>query len=185
MKNEEFIKCLPLETERLIIRKVSLTDVDLMLKMDKQETTQKYLGGVKSKTREERIEFLSKKMSKFDEGHASQLTVCLKDNTPIGFTALSINEKNNNAEVSYLFDSDYTGNGYCTESTKELIRIGFNTLKLHKIYADTVEGNISSKKVLEKLGFTLEGTRRDAAYDANTNTYKDFLDYGLLKSEYK
>ena len=37
MKNEEFIKLLPLETERLIIRKVSTKDVDLMLKMDSQE----------------------------------------------------------------------------------------------------------------------------------------------------
>ena len=185
MKNEEFIKLLPLETDNLIIRKVSTKDVNLMLKMDKQESTQKYLGGIKTKTYEERLEFLNKKEEKFNEGHASQLTVCLKDGTGIGFTSLSISEKNNNAEVSYMFDSDYTGKGYCSESLRELLRVAFEILDLHKVYADTVEGNLPSKKVLEKNNFKLEGIRREAAYDSITNTYKDFYDYGLLKDEYK
>ncbi len=184
-KNEIFIDLLPLKTERLIIRQVSTNDVDLMLKMDKQEVTQKFLGGIKNKTREERIAFLEKKASRFNEGHAGQLTVCLSDGTPIGFTGLSIHENDSNAEISYLFDSDYTGKGYCTESSKELIRVGFDELKLHKIYGDTIEGNISSIKVFEKLGFTLEGTRREAAYLKEEDTYKDFLDYGLLDKELK
>ena len=57
MKNKLFISLLPFETERLIIRKTSIEDVDLILKMDKQEITQKYLGGIKEKSKEERIVF--------------------------------------------------------------------------------------------------------------------------------
>ena len=184
-KNEIFIDLLPLKTERLVIRKVSIDDVDLMLKMDKQENTQKFLGGVKNKTREERIAFLERKISRFDEGHAGQLTVCLSDGTPIGFTGLSIREENNNAEISYLFDSDYTGKGYCTESSRELLRVAFEELKLHKVFGDTIEGNISSIKVFEKLGFTLEGTRREAAYFKEDDSYRDFYDYGILAKEFR
>ena len=92
----------PVETERLIIRKTSIEDVDLILKQDKQEQTQKFLGGVKNKTREERIEWINK--------HKSSLTVCLKDNTPIGLYSLQVNE-NNYGIVSYIFDEDYTGKG--------------------------------------------------------------------------
>jgi len=184
-KNEIFIECLPLETERLTIRKVSTDDVDLMLKMDKQENTQKYLGGVKNKTRDERVSFLERKANRFNEGHAGQLTVCLKDGTPIGFTGLSINEKDNNAEISYLYDEDYTGKGYCTEASKKLINVGFKILNLHKIYGDTIDGNIASIKVFERLRFVKEGVRREAAYFKDSNEYKDFLDYGLLNSEYK
>lgn len=184
-KNEIFIDCLPLETTNLIIRQVSIDDVDLMLKMDKQENTQKYLGGVKNKTHEERVAFLERKANRFNEGHAGQLTVCLKDGTPIGFTGLSINEKDNNAEISYLYDEDYTSNGYCTEASKKLINVGFKKLNLHKIYGDTIDGNIASIKVFEHLGFVNEGVRREAAYFEDSNEYKDFLDYGLLNSEYK
>lgn len=51
-KNEKLISLLPIETERLIIRLTSILDIDMILKMDKQEETQKYLGGVKNKRRE-------------------------------------------------------------------------------------------------------------------------------------
>lgn len=61
MKNKLFLSFLPLSTKRLIIRLTSTNDIDLILKMDKQEDTQKYLGGLKNKTREERIIFLKEK----------------------------------------------------------------------------------------------------------------------------
>ena len=114
------------------------------------------------------------------------MTVYLKeDNVPIGFTGLSINEIDNNAELSYIYDEDYTGKGYCTEACRELLRIGLNKLKLNKIYADTIEGNIASIRVLEKLGFCHEGTRRKQVFIKEVNKYCDFLDYGILNDEYK
>lgn len=184
MKNKKMISLLPLKTKRLIIRPTSVDDADMILKMDKQEKTQMYLGGIKNKTRDERMNFLKKKASKFDDGVAGSLTVCLKDSTPIGFIELSIDDRNNNAEISYIFDEDFCNKGYCTEATTELINIGFNELKLNKIYADTIAGNESSTRVLEKLGFKLEGVRRESAYVETLNEYKDFLDYGLLLKEY-
>lgn len=184
-KNEKLISLLPLQTERLTIRPTSILDIDMILKMDKQEDTQKYLGGVKNKTREERIKFLEKKASKFEDGQAGSLTVCLSDGTPIGFTGLSIDEDNNNAEISYIFDYDYCNKGYCTEAGKKLLEVGFKELELNKIFADTIEGNDSSKRVLEKLGFQKEGVRRQAAFVNTVSDYRDFLDYGLLLNEYK
>lgn len=186
MKNAKLIAMLPLETERLIIKATSVDDIDMILKMDKQELTQKFLGGVKNKTREERIIFLEKKASKFTENIVGSLTVCLKkDNTPIGFTGLDINEDDNNAEISYIYDEDFTGKGYCTEACKKLIDVAFNNLNLNKIFADTIEGNIASSRVLEKLGFSHEGTRRKQVFVEEIDKYCDFLDYGILKDEYK
>lgn len=185
MKNEKLISLLPIETERLIIKKTSTDDIGMILKMDKQEETQKLLCGIKKKTKDERITFLQRKADKFKNNIASSLTVCLKDGTPIGFTELSINEVDNNAKISYIFDYDYCGQGYCTESSKKLIEIGFKDLKLKRIYADTISGNDSSKRVLEKLGFLLEGTRRNQVYVETIGEYRDFLDYGLVLEEFK
>ena len=183
MKNKLFISLLPLETERLIIRKTTLEDVDMILKMDKQEPTQRFLGGIKNKNKEERLLFLKKKTNKFKDGLAGSLTVCLKDTTPIGISGLTIDEDNNCAKLGYIFDYDYCNKGYCTETCKKLLDIAFNKLKLNKVYADTIDGNISSIKVLEKLHFKLEGTRRESAH-MNNNEYRDFLDYGILAKEY-
>lgn len=184
-KNEKFIRMLPLKTERLIIRQTSVEDVDMLLKMDKQEITQAFLGGIKNKTREERIDFLERKVNKFKDGIAGSLTVCLKNGIPIGISGLSIDEDNNIGKIGYIYDYDYTHKGYCTEACKKIIDVGFKELKLNKICADTVQGNESSIRVLEKLNFKLEGTRRQTAYDKINKIYRDFLDYGLLSDEYK
>ena len=96
---DKFLSMLPIETERLVIKRTTKDDIDLMMKMDKQEETQKFLGGIKDKTREERLEFLKKK-----EQNANSLTVFL-NNSPIGFIGLKIIDME--AEVSYIFDYDY------------------------------------------------------------------------------
>jgi ribosomal-protein-alanine N-acetyltransferase len=173
-KNKQFIELLPLKTERLVIRETSTKDIDMILKMDKQEVTQKYLGGVKNKTKEERISFLEKKSDKFKEGISSSLTVYLEDK-PIGFVELKINDDYNDAEISYIFDLDYCSKGYCTEICKKLIDICFNKLKLNYIYADTVEGNIASEKVLEKLGFKfINSVDRDGVTFKNYKKFNKF-----------
>ena len=176
MKNKIFISLLPFNTERLIIRKTCIEDVDMILKMDKQEETQKYLGGIKNKTREERIVFIEKKLKKYDNGLAGQLTVCLKDETPIGLIGLNVDENNNTGEIGYIFDSDYCNKGYCTEACQKLLEIGFNKLNLKSISADTVNGNVSSKRVLEKLGFVYQYS---FAKDSTT-----FLFYIIKKDEF-
>ena len=162
MKNKQLLNLLPIETERLIIKSTSLEDIDLLLKMDKQVETQKYLGGIKNKTKEERLEFLKRKVDKINSGIASSLTVSLKETpTPIAFVGLKISEEENSAELSYIFDYDYTKKGYCTEIIKKLIEIGFSDLKLTKVWADTIVGNDNSKKVLEKLNFQKTNERKE------------------------
>ncbi len=176
MKNKMFISLLPFNTERLIIRKTSIEDVDMILKMDKQEETQKYLGGIKNKTREERLTFIERKLEKYDKGLAGQLTVCLKDGTPIGLIGLNINEENNTGVIGYIFDYDYCNMGYCTEACQKLLEVGFNTLNLKSISADTVDGNGSSKRVLEKLGFVYQ-----YSFEKNSMT---FLLYKINRDKY-
>jgi hypothetical protein len=75
---------LPIHTDRLILIQTSRDDVDLILKMDKQESTQKFLGGIKNKSRDERIEFLDRK-----HNNGNSLTVML-DNVSIGFVGLKV-----------------------------------------------------------------------------------------------
>lgn len=143
MNNLLFDDLYVLKTERLIIRKTLLDDVDLLLKMDKQNITQKYLGGVKNKTRNERILFLKNK--------TNILTVSLLDDTKIGF--IELKTKDGIIELSYIFDFDYINNGYCTEACKNIIDFIFNNSDLNKLYANVIIGNDNSKRVLDKLGF--------------------------------
>ena len=177
MKNQLFIALLPLKTERIVIRKITIDDVDMLLKMDKQEETQRYLGGIKNNTKEERIAFIEKNIINYDKGLAGQLTICLKDETPIGLISLTINEEDNTGEISYIMDYDYCNKGYCTEACQRLLEIGFNELKLKYINANIVDENASSKRVLEKLGFIYQRTF--------TKDSIKFLLFTIKKEEFK
>jgi RimJ/RimL family protein N-acetyltransferase len=52
--------------------------------------------------------------------------------------------------------------GYGTEATALLIDYGFNTLHLNRIELEVYSFNPQARRVYEKLGFELEGTRREA-----------------------
>ncbi|MGL1891596.1 MAG: GNAT family N-acetyltransferase [Spirochaetaceae bacterium] len=57
------------------------------------------------------------------------------------------------ANLAYVIDSQYTGNGIATFVIKEVINIAFNEMGLKKIIAPVASRNISSKRVLEKNNF--------------------------------
>ena len=176
-------KILPLKTKHLIIRKTLSDDVYLLLKQDKQELTQLFLVGVKDKTLEERITFINQKIKNNELGESLSITVCIENETPIGFVDLKLDNKT--IKISYIFDYDYCNNGYCTEACNKLIEVIFNKTNIKEIVADTIEGNISSMKVLQKLNFKIYNIRKNAAYVKSLNNFLNFYDYKLTKEDNK
>ena len=63
-------------------------------------------------------------------------------------------------EIFYKLLPEHWGNGYATEVSNQLIEIGFERLKLHRIEAGCAVKNYKSIKVLEKSGLTQEGVYR-------------------------
>ena len=152
----KLIELLPIVTDRLVLMQTSRDYIDLILKMDKQEDTQLFLGGIKVKSREERLEFLDKKNK-----NGNSLTVFF-DNVPIGFVGLKVTD--NSGEISYIFDNDYTGNGYATECVSKLVDVGFNELNLDYLYAYSKEDNVASRTVLLKANFKFKEYRDEFMY---------------------
>lgn len=186
MKSKEFIDVLPLETNNLIIRKVTLSDAKLLVKMDQNENVQKFLGGIKATKISDRERFIQKKLDAFKNNVVGMLTVVVKSTSePIGFLNFDIDEVCNNAELSYIFDFDYWNQGYCTESAEKLIKVGFENLKLHRIYADTISCNMGSIKVLQNIGMTKEGELREHVFIKELGEYMNFINYGILNCEYE
>jgi RimJ/RimL family protein N-acetyltransferase len=63
-----------------------------------------------------------------------------------------------------------------------MLNYGFEELNLHKIYAGVMDPNIASIRVLDKCGFTLEGTFKEEYYI--DGVYHDLKRYRLLKTEW-
>lgn len=59
-------------------------------------------------------------------------------------------------ETGYWVARDFLGKGYATEATCATMHFGFQQLKAQKIHIGYYEGNIKSRRVIEKLGFSNE-----------------------------
>ncbi len=86
------------------------------------------------------------------------------------------------AEVGYDLAHAFWGRGIASETLQAIISFSFKTLKLNRIYANTIADNRESVRLLERNGFKREGTRRQA-YLEDDGLFHDSVIYGLLKNE--
>lgn len=87
------------------------------------------------------------------------------------------------ADIGYEIAAPYWGQGYATEAARAMLAYGFETLKLHRIWARCVADNVASARVLEKLGMRLEGRLRDN--ERFKGRYWDTLLYSILAPEWR
>lgn len=60
--------------------------------------------------------------------------------------------------VSWILGKRYWKKGYATEAAQTLLTLGFENCKMSKIFACTAVENISSRRVMERLGMKLVDT---------------------------
>ena len=107
-----------------------------------------------------------------------------KDKTPVGqIRFFDMNTLNRSAEFGLLVDPDEQKNGYGLEATRILCRYLFRSRGLNKVYAQTGSFNKAAIKLLEKVGFKLDGTlRRHMFHDGE---FHDALVYSILQHEFE
>lgn len=84
------------------------------------------------------------------------------------------------AELGYWLAEDFWGNGIMTEATRRICAEAFEKFDIARIYAEPFAHNQGSRRVLEKAGFTYEGTMKCGVYK-NGNIY-DYCMYALLRT---
>lgn len=90
---------------------------------------------------------------------------------------------NRSAEVGIVLgDKSVWNKGYGSEAMHLLLKHGFETLNLHRIYLRVYSTNPRARRSYEKVGFRLEGTLRDAIY--RRGRYADVHIMSVLRSEW-
>ena len=85
------------------------------------------------------------------------------------------------AELGYWLGVDYWGRGIATQAARRLVRFGFESFELERIFATVKADNPASARVLEKAGFTFEGRLRKAFL--KNGKLVDSLMYSILRDE--
>lgn len=75
----------------------------------------------------------------------------------IGLGGIAIPRQSEEGELWYLVSPEHWSRGIATRAAQELLRIGFDEMRLHRIWASCLPENPPSAKVLEKIGMRREG----------------------------
>jgi RimJ/RimL family protein N-acetyltransferase len=96
---------------------------------------------------------------------------------------LSIDWRNRAGELGiFIGDKTYWDQGYGTEVVRLLLRHGFSTLNLFRIFLRVFEDNPRAIRSYEKAGFVHEGRQRQAEY--HDGQFHDVLFMSVLRPEW-
>ena len=148
-----------LSTDRLLIRKFEADDFSSYAAYRCRSDVYRYLYAASPKRGELESKFLKAMEPAFEEsGDAYQLAVVRQsDNVLLGDVVLKLADKAAlQAEVGYVFNPEYAGQGYATEAVAAVINLGFRHFKCHRIFARLDTANTASVGVVERLGLRRE-----------------------------
>ena len=154
-----------LETERLILRRFTVDDVDNLFDLDGDPEVMRYLSGGPPTPREE-IErdilpaFLGY-YARF-EGYGFWATLEKATGAFLGWFHLRPPEGHptDEPELGYRLRRAAWGQGYGTEGARALIAKAFAELGARRVVASTYQDNAASRRVMEKVGMRLVRTFR-------------------------
>ena len=174
-----------LETNRLILRKINENDYKHAFKnWCNSDKVDKYVTWTKHHNEEVTKTIYSKWIEEYDEKRFRWIIELKETNESIG--TIDVSKKFidfGTCELGYCLSDKYWNQGIMTETVNEVIRFLFEDCKADTIWAEFLESNPASGKVMEKAGMKYEGRLRSRIFD-KSNKRNDLLVYSILKDEY-
>ncbi|MGO3153685.1 MAG: GNAT family N-acetyltransferase [Galactobacter sp.] len=174
-----------LRTDRLTLRRFTDQDGGELYRLHSDADTLKYWDSSPWVRPEQAARFLERSQRAADEERAVYLAVDLTEEARfLGWCTFSTwNPEFKTGELGYCFLPENWGQGYATEASVAVLDWAYDTLDLNRVQSEVDTRNPASARVLEKLGFTLEGTlRENCVVDGVTS---DSWLYSILRREWE
>ena len=152
-----------IETKRLILRPWEVTDAEACYQYAKDPQVGPIAGWAAHTSVENSRQIIQTVLSE-PETYA---VVLKTTGLPVGSIGLMLGKASNiglpdtEGEIGYWIGVPYWGQGLIPEAVRELMRYGFETLNLEKMWCGYYDGNEKSKRVQEKCGFRYHHTKEN------------------------
>ncbi len=177
------VKVPTLETERLILRMWTKKDAPALYEYAKNPNVGPNAGW-KPHASVAESRMIIEQLFMVNTTWAIQLKETGKVIGSIGFEPDKYRPEINSREMGYSLAEEHWRKGIMTEAARRLIRYAFDELKLDVLMIRTSETNIRSQGVINKCGFTYEGTLR-RAYRLYNGELREVRCYSMLREEYE
>ncbi|MCL2853618.1 MAG: GNAT family N-acetyltransferase [Defluviitaleaceae bacterium] len=171
-----------LTTDRLILRDYIESDLDDLHSLMSDKQTMYFLSDISTNTLEESADNLRAAISNSDGRY-----FCIRDKAcdayigGVGYTITDRTPLGKIAHMGCFLLPQKHGRGFAAEAARRALEFAFREDGCVRLTTGCYSDNIPSRKVLEKVGFRLEGTRIKAAY--HDGKMKDRLEYALNSDE--
>ena len=156
----------------ITIRKFTLDDVQSTFAYSSDFENTHLMLMVPHKTIEETETILTKSIQAYEKEDPEYLSfaVCL-DDVHIGEAFAYLSEKE--ADIGWLIDKRYWGNGYATEAAKLLVEYIRTRLGRTDIVAYCDARNMASQKVMKNIGMVFAGSNGTRTYEKEVEDWEE------------
>ncbi len=169
-------------TERLYLRPWKESDISAMVEMLHDKSIHRFTRVPYPYRKKDAKEYFKK--AKKEKDNKRWGIFRMVDGILIGsITLKNIDKKAKKAEIGYIIHRKHRNKGYATEATKKVLEYSFNKLKLNRVEINYAKDNLSSKKVITKLGAKKEGILRQELFVGGK--LHDHVINSILRKEYK
>lgn len=180
------IRPMEIRTARLLLRDFTLDDVGALNLIERQETVARYMT-YDPQTPEQTREYIECRICEAQALPRRMFDVAIirtADGELIGRCGLHVNRpEHREAMVWYLLRPDCWGQGLAREAVGALMGFGFESLGLHRVWADCDVRNEASCRLAERLGMKREGHLRENYW--LKGEWCDTAIYGVLEQEWR
>jgi RimJ/RimL family protein N-acetyltransferase len=154
-----------LETDRLVLRRMSVDDADFMLGLLNEPSWLRFIGDRGVRTREDaRAYILKGPIDMYDRlGFGLYITDLKGEGVPIGICGLVKRDFLADVDIGFALLPGFWGQGYAYEAASAVMEHAKEALGLKRIVAITNPENHSSIRLLEKLGLKFDRMIRATA----------------------
>ena len=147
-----------LETERLILRRLSTDDAEFVLKLLNEPSFLRYIGDRGVRNLEDAAQYiLNRLVTSYERnGFGLYLVELRESGIPIGISGLVKRDTLPDADIGFAFLPAYWSQGYAFESAAAVMNYAREVLGLNRILAITSPDNEASAKLLGKIGLRFE-----------------------------
>ena len=173
-----------IETERLLLRKITLNDASDMFEYASNPEVSEYTMWSTHTSIEDTKYFLQSLTKMYKRRELVDWGIVHKAEKKFigtcGFVEWSMTHSR--AEIGYALSRRYWGEGYMSEAVNAVIEFGFREMLLNRIMTRCEVNNIASARVMEKVGMQLEGILRQHLFVKGR--YWDLKIYSILREEF-
>ena len=147
-----------LETERLVLRKLSADDAAFIVELLNQPSFLRYIGDKEVRNIADAVQYIQTgPLASYERFGFGLYLVELKENgESIGMCGLLKRDSLPDVDVGFAFLPSFWSQGYAFESAAAVMNYGREVLGLRRIVAITSPDNNASIRLLEKIGLRFE-----------------------------